>query len=88
MVMRLIDHTDGTISFAGQDIGAAAVYLASRAGDYTIGETLTVDGGIVNAHLPTHFADPAVASDTVTAVHMPDGIEWSAMSKELRGIVP
>jgi hypothetical protein len=40
-------------------MGGSAVYLASRAGDYTIGETLTVDGGIVNAHLPTHFADPA-----------------------------
>ena len=40
------------------DMGGSAVYLASRAGDYTIGETLTVDGGIVNAHLPTHFADP------------------------------
>ncbi len=41
------------------DMGGSAVYLASRAGDYTIGETLTVDGGIVNALLPTHFADPA-----------------------------
>ena len=41
------------------DMGGTAVYLASRAGDYTIGETVTVDGGIVNAHLPTHFADPA-----------------------------
>jgi NAD(P)-dependent dehydrogenase (short-subunit alcohol dehydrogenase family) len=41
------------------DMGGSAVYLASRAGDYTIGETLTVDGGIVNAHLPAHFADPA-----------------------------
>ena len=38
------------------DMGGTAVYLASRAGDYTIGETLTVDGGIVNALLPTHFA--------------------------------
>jgi NAD(P)-dependent dehydrogenase (short-subunit alcohol dehydrogenase family) len=41
------------------DMGGTAVYLASRAGDYTIGETLTVDGGIVNAHLPAHFAEPA-----------------------------
>lgn len=41
------------------DMGGSAVYLASRAGDYTIGETLTVDGGIVNAHLPSHFADPS-----------------------------
>ena len=41
------------------DMGGSAVYLASRAGDYTVGETIAVDGGIVNAHLPTHFADPA-----------------------------
>jgi aspartate aminotransferase-like enzyme len=30
------------------------------------------------------FADPAVASDTVTAVHLPDGVEWSVMNRELR----
>ena len=41
------------------DMGGSAVYLASRAGDYTVGETLTVDGGIVNALLPVHFADPS-----------------------------
>ncbi len=39
------------------DMGGTAVYLASRAGDYTVGETLTVDGGIVNALLPSHFAE-------------------------------
>lgn len=32
-----------------QDIAAAAIYLASRAGDYVVGSTLAVDGGIVNA---------------------------------------
>lgn len=34
-----------------EDMAAAAVYLASRAGDYVIGDTLTVDGGLVHAAL-------------------------------------
>ncbi|MBO9624438.1 MAG: SDR family oxidoreductase [Sphingomonas sp.] len=34
-----------------EDMAGAAIYLASRAGDYVVGETLTVDGGIVNASL-------------------------------------
>ena len=34
-----------------EDMAAAAVYLASRAGDYVVGSTLTVDGGVVNANL-------------------------------------
>ena len=42
-----------------EDMAAAAIYLASRAGDYVVGNTLEVDGGIVNALLPNHFADPA-----------------------------
>ncbi len=42
-----------------EDMAAAAIYLCSRAGDYVIGDTLTVDGGIVNADLPAQFNDPA-----------------------------
>lgn len=34
-----------------EDMAAAAIYLASRAGDYVLGETVTVDGGLVNASL-------------------------------------
>ncbi|MDB5700947.1 MAG: family oxidoreductase [Sphingomonadales bacterium] len=34
-----------------EDLAAAAIYLASRAGDYVVGATLTVDGGLVNAEL-------------------------------------
>jgi NAD(P)-dependent dehydrogenase (short-subunit alcohol dehydrogenase family) len=34
-----------------EDIAAGAVYLASRAGDYVIGHTLNVDGGLVSAEL-------------------------------------
>ena len=31
------------------DMAGAAVYLASRAGDYVVGSTLTVDGGVTHA---------------------------------------
>lgn len=34
-----------------EDLAATAVYLASRAGDYVVGDTVTVDGGLVNAKL-------------------------------------
>ena len=40
----------GRIGLA-EDMAGAAIYLASRAGDYVVGETLTVDGGVVNASL-------------------------------------
>ena len=30
------------------------------------------------------FADPAYASNTVTSAHLPEGVEWSALSKALR----
>ena len=42
-----------------EDMAAAAIYLCSRAGDYVVGETLAVDGGVVNAWLPSQFNDPA-----------------------------
>jgi NAD(P)-dependent dehydrogenase (short-subunit alcohol dehydrogenase family) len=34
-----------------EDMAGATIYLASRAGDYVVGETLTVDGGAVNANM-------------------------------------
>lgn len=52
------DHGDGVAQRiparrigTDEDMAGAAIYLASRAGDYVVGETLTVDGGLVNASL-------------------------------------
>ena len=33
-----------------EDMAGAAIYLASRAGDYVVGTTIAVDGGIVYAN--------------------------------------
>lgn len=35
-----------------EDMAAAAIYLASRAGDYVVGATLPVDGGVALADIP------------------------------------
>ncbi|MES2988100.1 MAG: SDR family oxidoreductase [Pseudomonadota bacterium] len=52
------DHADGVAKRipaqrigVTEDMAGAAIYLASRAGDYVVGETLTVDGGVVNANM-------------------------------------
>ena len=39
-----------------EDMAGAAIYLASRAGDYVVGTTLAVDGGVVYAHIGAEIA--------------------------------
>ncbi len=41
-----------------EDMAGAAVYLASRAGDYVVGATITVDGGLVHAALGRSIDGP------------------------------
>jgi len=36
-----------------EDMAGAAIFLAARAGDYVVGDTIVVDGGLVNAALGT-----------------------------------
>lgn len=36
-----------------EDMAGAAIYLASKAGNYVVGETITVDGGLVHGDLRT-----------------------------------
>ena len=43
---------------ADEDMAGAAIYLASRAGDYVVGETLVVDGGWVHGSVPLDFVSP------------------------------
>ena len=40
-----------------EDMAGVAIFLASRAGDYVVGETVTCDGGIVHASLPGNSID-------------------------------
>lgn len=40
-----------------EDIAGTAIFLAARAGNYMVGETVVCDGGIVNASLPGNGID-------------------------------
>ena len=42
-----------------EDMAAIGIYLASRAGDYVVGTTIPVDGGIVNANDGSGSIDPS-----------------------------
>jgi NAD(P)-dependent dehydrogenase (short-subunit alcohol dehydrogenase family) len=41
-----------------EDMAGLAIFLASRAGDYIVGDTVACDGGIVNAALPGNGIAP------------------------------
>ncbi|MEQ1783402.1 MAG: SDR family oxidoreductase, partial [Hyphomonadaceae bacterium] len=36
-----------------EDMAGTAIFLASKAGDYVVGDSIAVDGGIAYASLPT-----------------------------------
>ncbi|MEM9706587.1 MAG: SDR family oxidoreductase [Pseudomonadota bacterium] len=38
-----------------EDMAGAAIFLASRAGDYVVGDTVVVDGGVAYAHIGESF---------------------------------
>ena len=43
-----------------KDMAGGAIYLLSRAGDYVVGTTLAIDGGVVNANVGAgNFVDPS-----------------------------
>ena len=45
-----------------EDMAGVAIYLASRAGNYVVGETIAVDGGVVHAFLTESWeVDPSGA---------------------------
>jgi NAD(P)-dependent dehydrogenase (short-subunit alcohol dehydrogenase family) len=47
---------NGRIGVA-EDIAAAAIYLASNAGNYIVGDTISIDGGVAHANIGTPSID-------------------------------
>jgi len=56
-----------------EDMAGAAVFLASAAGDYVIGTTLAVDGGVVNAANPNASNNIRVPLILSTCIKKDDG---------------
>jgi len=46
---ELSEHIPARRIGTSEDIAGAAIFLASRAGDYVMGATLVVDGGVTHA---------------------------------------
>ena len=40
-----------------EDMAGAAIYLASKAGDYVVGDTIAVDGGIAYSKIECYYSD-------------------------------
>ena len=58
------DHADAVASNipnkrigVAEDMAAAAIYLASDAGNYVVGDTITVDGGVAHANIGSPSID-------------------------------
>jgi NAD(P)-dependent dehydrogenase (short-subunit alcohol dehydrogenase family) len=58
------DHGDAVASNipnkrigVAEDMAAAAIYLASDAGNYVVGDTITVDGGVAHANIGSPSID-------------------------------
>jgi enoyl-[acyl-carrier-protein] reductase (NADH) len=43
------------IGVRDEDMAAAAIYLASKAGDYVVGDSIAVDGGVAYASIAQRF---------------------------------
>jgi NAD(P)-dependent dehydrogenase (short-subunit alcohol dehydrogenase family) len=46
---EVVKHVPARRIGTDEDMAGAAIYLASRAGDYVVGSTITVDGGVTHA---------------------------------------
>ncbi|GGU14876.1 SDR family oxidoreductase [Nocardioides albus] len=46
---KIVGHIPAKRIGATEDMAGAAIFLASRAGDYVVGSTITVDGGVTHA---------------------------------------
>ncbi len=57
---RILERTPMARFGTGDEIGGAAVYLASKAGSFVNGETIKVDGGFMCVGLGDGFADWAL----------------------------
>ena len=58
--MNKRDLSEHVPNRSDDDMAGIAIYLAARSGDYVVGETIAVDGGVVNAQMAEGWdIDPA-----------------------------